>query len=384
MVRMRAWAAIHTWSSLVCTLFLLMLCVTGLPLIFHDEIDAWLDRGEAARQVQAAPRDLAPATMDDLAGLVRQAYPGRAIRFVVWLDEPGQFRFGLGPAPHAAGAKPFALVDGPQRRIVAEAWSEKDWRHGGVMAVLLRLHTDMLAGTPGSLFLGAMGVLFVVALISGVALYAPLMRRFPLGTLRAGRTRRIYCFDLHNLAGMIALAWALLVGLTGIINTLDTVVFSAWQVHAAQHRPKTPPAMGAPVAEPLQHAVDLARRTLPDHEVGFLAMPGSPFSTERDYVVFMRGRGLFSQYLLQPVIVRAQDGALIGAEPPPWYLWLLEGSRPLHFGNFGGLALKLAWAALDVAAIAMLLTGLYLYGGKRLAARRQRQFRAISELGKSD
>ena len=29
----------HKWSSLVCTVFLLMLCVTGLPLIFHDEVD---------------------------------------------------------------------------------------------------------------------------------------------------------------------------------------------------------------------------------------------------------------------------------------------------------------------------------------------------------
>jgi uncharacterized iron-regulated membrane protein len=31
---------VHTWSSLISTLFLLLLCVTGLPLIFHHEIDA--------------------------------------------------------------------------------------------------------------------------------------------------------------------------------------------------------------------------------------------------------------------------------------------------------------------------------------------------------
>ena len=37
----RLWFLVHKWSSLVCTAFLLMLCVTGLPLIFHDEID-WL------------------------------------------------------------------------------------------------------------------------------------------------------------------------------------------------------------------------------------------------------------------------------------------------------------------------------------------------------
>ena len=36
----RAWYLVHKWTSLVCTLFLLMLCLTGLPLIFHDEIEA--------------------------------------------------------------------------------------------------------------------------------------------------------------------------------------------------------------------------------------------------------------------------------------------------------------------------------------------------------
>ena len=35
----RIWCAVHRWTGLICTLFLLMLCLTGLPLIFHDEID---------------------------------------------------------------------------------------------------------------------------------------------------------------------------------------------------------------------------------------------------------------------------------------------------------------------------------------------------------
>ena len=36
---LRRWRWVHRWSSIVCTLFLLMLCLTGLPLIFDDEID---------------------------------------------------------------------------------------------------------------------------------------------------------------------------------------------------------------------------------------------------------------------------------------------------------------------------------------------------------
>ena len=35
----RAWTWTHKWSSLISTLFLLMLCVTGLPLVFSHELN---------------------------------------------------------------------------------------------------------------------------------------------------------------------------------------------------------------------------------------------------------------------------------------------------------------------------------------------------------
>ena len=35
---LRRWGWIHKWSSLVCTVFMLLLCLTGLPLIYHHEI----------------------------------------------------------------------------------------------------------------------------------------------------------------------------------------------------------------------------------------------------------------------------------------------------------------------------------------------------------
>ena len=36
---LRKWSWVHKWSSIICTLFMLMLCITGLPLVFQEEID---------------------------------------------------------------------------------------------------------------------------------------------------------------------------------------------------------------------------------------------------------------------------------------------------------------------------------------------------------
>jgi uncharacterized iron-regulated membrane protein len=35
-------------------------------------------------------------------------------------------------------------------------------------------------------------------------------------------------------------------------------------------------------------------------------------------------------------------------------------SQPLHFGDYGGLPLKIIWALLDIATIIVLASGLYL------------------------
>ena len=49
----RRWSFIHTWTSLVCTVFLLMLALTGLPLIFHHEIEHLLGDAPEVREMPA-------------------------------------------------------------------------------------------------------------------------------------------------------------------------------------------------------------------------------------------------------------------------------------------------------------------------------------------
>ena len=40
-------------------------------------------------------------------------------------------------------------------------------------------------------------------------------------------------------------------------------------------------------------------------------------------------------------------------------------SQPLHFGDYGGLPMKILWAVLDLFTIVVLISGLYLWLGKR-------------------
>ena len=68
--------------------------------------------------------------------------------------------------------------------------------------------------------------------------------------------------------------------------------------------------------------------------------------------------------LLQAIAV-VETGALTLSGGLPWYLRPLELSRPLHFGDYGGLPLKVIWGLVDVMLIVVLLSGLYLWLPKR-------------------
>jgi len=366
LLSVRQWSFVHRWSSLVCTLFLLMLCLTGLPLIFHDEIEAWTEpdpfvQGDT-QAVQGDAQVRGSPDMDGLVQLVRDRYPDRRVQFVVWLEDEGTYRFGLTRSPrHPPDEKPFVLVDGRNATIVGEAWSEKDWRHGGFMECILRLHTDMFAGLAGSLILAGMGALLVVSLISGLVLYGPFMSKLRFGTVRRNRARSTKWLDLHNLLGVVTVAWVCVVGVTGIINTLDTFVFRAWQsgIEARLHLDRDRALVETPAS--LQRVVDAARGTAPGMAVSFVAFPGSMFAGRHHYAVYLRGDSPLTSRLLRPVLVDAASAAAEDAGEPPWYLWLLEGARPLHFGDYGGLPLKILWALFDLVSIVVLASGVYLW-----------------------
>jgi hypothetical protein len=40
--KLKRWHVIHKWISLICAFFLLLICLTGLPLVFRNEIDQWM------------------------------------------------------------------------------------------------------------------------------------------------------------------------------------------------------------------------------------------------------------------------------------------------------------------------------------------------------
>ncbi len=150
------------------------------------------------------------------------------------------------------------------------------------------------------------------------------------------------------------------------MNTLAVPLFDLWRARElprllSQHQSKPLPTK----LSSLDEVVALARAVSPDMRLVSIVFPHSRFTSPRHYLVWTKGITPLRAHLFTPVMIDAETGELAGVLRLPWYVRVLELSRPLHFGNYGGMPLKIIWALLDIVTIIVLCSGLYLWLGRR-------------------
>lgn len=357
----KTWTWLHKWSSLVCTVFMLLLCLTGLPLIFHHEIGHLLGTEvEAPEMAKGTPH----VSLDRILDVAKSKHPDRVVQFSSPDEDNSDIWFvTLTPTPDPTDDFRSVALDARTGGVLAQPRFDE-----GFMWIMFKLHVDLFAGLAGKLFLGFMGLLLLVAIVSGVVLYAPFMRKLDFGEVRRDRSKRVKWLDLHNLLGVVTLTWAFVVGATGMINTWADLLIKYWQYDQLTH--VLEPYKGqpiVPVAEraSVQKSYEAALAHAPGTKLSFIAFPGTAFSSPHHHTFFLKGETPLTSKLLQPVLVDAKTAQVTAAPALPWYLTALLVSQPLHFGDYAGMPMQILWALLDIATIIVLGSGLYLWFKRR-------------------
>src|SRR5262249_20268721 len=149
---------------------------------------------------EVSPTDVAPGTpaasLDAIIADSLNRYPGQFVQFVVWpRDEPNVVSLNVARSPDADPSTNKGLR---YDRHTGGFLDAPDYQ-SRLTNYVLRIHSDLFAGLPGRLFLGCMGLLFIAAVVSGVVLYGPWMRKLDFGMVRWDRRRLARWLDLHNL-----------------------------------------------------------------------------------------------------------------------------------------------------------------------------------------
>lgn len=361
--RLNLW--VHRWASLVATLPFLVLCATGIVLIFHEEIDAALG---------VVPTNTAPteARLADCLESASRDFPDSRV-LSVGLDpegHPGVLLVVMGPPEDTAFDRArLTFYDLGTGRLLGDSDPSATFT-----GVILKLHAEWFLGPVGRLLGALLGLLVMASLLSGLVIYAPYMRKVAFGAIRRGKGARLTQLDLHNVIGAVVLGWALVVAATGSLLGFSQVAFGLWQYTdlaalRADYASEAPVDVRAPPAPVARVIGDLQAKAPPGWGVRSVLFPGTEFTTPRHYGVVMGGSEGLDARLLDVTLVDAATGEALRKVEMPAYLQALYLAEPLHFGDYGGLALKVLWSLCSLLTLFISANGAWLFFDRRRARR---------------
>lgn len=220
--------AIHKWVSLVCAVFLLLLALTGLPLLFRGEINAW--------NTLNMPESGGPMPMEEIwqglpegTAAVARGFPDKEILGVTPDASDGTLYF-LVKDRGGKAARSHMRMGGEQIMYDVRTGSvfnrrDRVYRFAAVqefMHTMHVLHVRMGMGEGGRDFLALMCALSVVSIVTGIYLYLPMMKNLAFGARRR-KSSRLFWSDWHKLTSVFAGTWAVVMCVSGIFIVLYSV-----------------------------------------------------------------------------------------------------------------------------------------------------------------
>lgn len=363
---LRSFLALHTWVGLASGLLLFIAFYAGAISVFTHELDGWRrPAGDVSRSDKIARAQV-------LLDKVQAVHPdSRDIRLRLEPANPELHWYGEGRAEHRR-----YLLDAAGEALVQGAG------HGGFIQLIYELHYT--AGLPapwGTYLFGIACVLYGLALVSGIVIYAPVLLK-DLFALRAGRNLKRLWQDAHNVIGLLSLPFHIIFAWSGAVLTVGFLMLAPFQffVFEGQLMPRieadleTAPHM-EPSNErrPLLPLSDLIRRAetqVTGFEAGAIAIHDA--GNANAHVTLS---GLTDQKRLSRrvnVALNGANGDVLAVDQPTEYTpgkRFLNGLTSLHYGNFGDTLLKWLYFVLGLVGAFLFYSGNLLY----VEARRRHQ-----------
>jgi uncharacterized iron-regulated membrane protein len=325
----RAIFQIHLWTGIAMGLYVVAISISGSALFFRNKIN----ESVSGRRVVAGSGPL--LTKDQLMQAARRAYPDYTPRTVWQGARPGQ-------------EVEIMMTRGEKRKSrVFDPYTGRDLGAAvpytlQALAFLLDLHVNLLAGPTGRLVNGVAAILLTLLALTGAVIWWPGItswRRSLKVNVRANWKR--VNWDLHSAIGFWSFAFFFMWSFTGVYLVFPAHFDALIDRFAPlEYYKLTSLGTEAPVV------VTNAGPALPMVRVADAA-PDKPRKRRRPQIHYSNG----------DMVVRTMFG--------------------MHFGNFGGMPIRIAWAAIGLIPPLLFITGALMWWNRVLSreARRLRRRR---------
>ncbi|WP_132252204.1 PepSY-associated TM helix domain-containing protein [Methylobacterium segetis] len=358
-----AW--LHAWSGLVVGWVLFAVFVTGTASYYRAEISHWM-RPELRREAAPGPEAMAAAA--ERAVLHLQAHAGGARTWFIGLPSAEKPLLDLfwrtGP-----GRPPGHVLLDPETGAPAAV---RDTRGGDF---LYRFHFELnMPPLWGRWIVGICALIMLVALVSGIVTHRRIFA--DAFTFRRDKSAQRGWLDAHNVTGVLALPFHLMITYTGLATLM--LMYVPWGVNTAyrgdaqaffaesgQITAPRPPAGRPGTLAPLGPMVREAMATIPE-PLERLSIVNPRDANATVVAVFEEPHGLsheHPQVAFDGATGRVLEVRAGGLQPASKTVTTMVG---LHEAHFAGAALRLLFFLCGFAGSAMVATGLVLWSVARL------------------
>ncbi|MEM9599894.1 MAG: PepSY-associated TM helix domain-containing protein, partial [Pseudomonadota bacterium] len=362
---------LHSWSGMVLGLFVYVICFTGSLALFAHEIISWED---PAKRLPIAE---SPAPMNDI--------------YQAWLDELSQqgelefvrFSYSDVHEPYFTGGADVEF-EGGRHEYIERRWDTRTGdtlpeRGDGLSRWILDFHRDLMwpqglgGRTIGRTIVGIAGVILLLSILTGVIAHTKIVKEF--FTLRYQRSVRLKWQDTHKVLGLWGLPFFTMIAFTGavlgVVSILAPIV--ALLTFKGDQQALIDEVVGVPVAAAgipadMLSVDDLVTISHPDSGQNpvFVNLHNYGDQNARFDLFYLSETKMMSYEAIQIDGVTGEiiPDAAISTETPGNRA--VAAMSPLHYGTYGGIALKLLYFVLGIALSIVTIFGLMMWIERRL------------------
>jgi uncharacterized iron-regulated membrane protein len=345
----------HAAVGLLVGALLYIVALSGTLLVFYDELQRVEQPGLEMTSIEPAAIERAAASI-----MAREAGKPRTTHLYFNLPSPDFPRaIGYTDTQEVRIDRQGRLADELQTR-----WSE----------FLYALHYELtVPGVVGIIIVGILGVMMLTLSISGVIAHPRIFR--DAFRLRARSGNGVGLVDWHNRLSVWTLPFIVMIALTGAVIGLGTLTIEGVAaryyggdtdkadapVFGGEHPVDLAPATRLPA---IGKSLDYMRAHYPDVEVTFLTIH-DPLTKGQSIQVMGEPprRLIFGEYYNFDADGNFENTT--GLADGELGQQAAASNYNLHFGNYGGLIVKIAYSLLGLALTAICATGTFIWLGKR-------------------
>ncbi|ORT63772.1 PepSY-associated TM helix domain-containing protein [Pseudomonas mosselii] len=355
----KLWFLVHSWLALPIWFFVLIVCFTGMLAVVSQEI-VWLANADV--RASKPDDDSQRLSYQQVLDAMHKAEPDLAVRF---LSQPDGSHFALQASVTRADGTNALLYVNPYSGAIQGQRPDFDFE-----AFTRALHGWWLVPFTngyswGWYLVSLLGLPMLASLVTGLVVYKKFWRGF-FKPLRTGHGPRIFWGDVHRLAGVWSIWFIAVIAITGTWFLIQAILADnhvtissepITPVIARQQVPQTVDGSPAPRID-LDEATRIATEAIPGLDISFITLPATAYSHYG-----LGGRGwyplMFQTAEVNPYTRNVDSQFLLGDRSTLEFV--TESMRPLHTGDFGGLAIKLIWFFFGLVLTLMVFSGLLIW-----------------------